>query len=287
MPELPEVETTLRGITPHLKGHIITGITIRNAKLRVPVTEHIEHRVTQQKITHLSRRAKYIIIHLTEGYLLIHLGMSGHLKVVASTTEFKTHDHIDLILDSNHSLRFNDPRRFGLFLYLDRASLEQHKLFSHLGPEPLSSSFNTMYLFQKSRNRKTPIKSFIMDNTNVVGVGNIYATESLFLAKIHPLTQASQLNQEQCTQLVAEIKKVLSQAIEVGGTTLRDFYGADGNPGYFNLSLHVYGRQHQPCLKCQAVIQAIVIGGRRSAFCPECQAFPVNTRARPQLKAVF
>ncbi len=270
MPELPEVETTTQGIKPHLEGQTIKRITVRNPKLRVPVPTDINDRCAGQKINAVLRRAKYILIHLTNGYILIHLGMSGHLRMVNAALEPTKHDHIDLELTNGINLRFCDPRRFGLFLYLAE-NPHQHALLSHLGPEPLSDDFNAKYLFHRSRNRSVPIKSFIMNNEIVVGVGNIYATESLFLTGIHPQTPAKNLTQKKSSQLITEIKVILQKAIEAGGTTLRDFYTSEGKPGYFSFSLHVYGRKKQPCLICNNTIETVFIGGRNSAFCPQCQ----------------
>lgn len=270
MPELPEVETTKQGIKPHLEGQTIRKISVRNTRLRLPVPEHINTLCTGKKIIQVSRRAKYILIELSEGYLLIHLGMSGHLRLCAENSALQTHDHVSLILHNDQALRFCDPRRFGLFLYLED-NPHQHSLLNHLGPEPLSDAFNSDYLWQRIQNKNKPIKSLIMDNEIVVGVGNIYATESLFLAKIHPNKPAKTLSEEDCHILVNYIKEVLKQAIECGGTTLRDFYASDGKPGYFSIELKVYGRKNQPCFECKEPINALIIGGRNSAFCIKCQ----------------
>lgn len=270
MPELPEVETTKQGIKPHLEGQIISEVCVRNPKLRLPVPVQIHELCAGKKIIAVTRRAKYILIHLSEGYLLIHLGMSGHLRIVPSHSIPEKHDHVTLVLTNGQALRFCDPRRFGLFLYLDE-NPHQHKLLTHLGPEPLSDAFNGTYLYQRTHNKNKPIKSFIMDNEIVVGVGNIYATESLFLSNIHPNMPTKNLTEEQCCILAQHIRSVLQQAIECGGTTLRDFYAFDGKPGYFSISLKVYGRKNQPCFQCQHLIEAMIIGGRNSAYCPNCQ----------------
>lgn len=270
MPELPEVETTIKGIKPHLEGQKIEGITVRNSKLRLPVPSDISDLCAGKKVKAVSRRAKYILIHLSNGYILIHLGMSGHLRLIPSTTIPNKHDHIDLILSNGLALRFCDPRRFGLFLYLDENPY-QYSLLAHLGPEPLSDEFNGDYLYQRSRNKTQSIKTFIMNNDIVVGVGNIYATESLFLAQIHPKSQTKYLTQEAAHLLSSKIKQILSKAIQAGGTTLRDFYSSEGKPGYFSLDLKVYGRKNLPCFTCHNIIEALVIGGRNSAFCPHCQ----------------
>jgi len=270
MPELPEVETTKQGIKPHLEGQIISGITVRNPRLRFPVPEDINELCAGKKITAVTRRAKYILIHLSQGCILIHLGMSGHLRIVSNEVSVKKHDHITLNLTNGLALHFYDPRRFGLFFFIDENPY-QHKLLAHLGPEPLTEEFNGSYLYSKAKNKNKPIKSFIMDNEILVGVGNIYASESLFLAKIHPNTMAKTLNEAKCYLLTAQIKQILNQAIKAGGTTLRDFYAFDGKPGYFSMSLNVYGRKNQPCFQCQQLIETVVIAGRNSSFCPGCQ----------------
>lgn len=271
MPELPEVETTKQGIKPHLEGQFINGITVRNPKLRLPVPLNIDELCAGKKINAITRRAKYILIHLSKGYILIHLGMSGHLRIVPSITKPEKHDHIDLMMTNGLTLRYCDPRRFGLFIYIDE-NPHLHPLLAHLGPEPLSEDFTSDYLYQRTRNRNQPIKSMIMNNEIVVGIGNIYATESLFLAGIHPNTSAKTITEHSCHALTIQIKQILKSAIEAGGTTLRDFYTFDGKPGYFSVSLKVYGRKKQPCLQCcNRVIETIVIAGRHSAFCPQCQ----------------
>jgi formamidopyrimidine-DNA glycosylase len=270
MPELPEVETTKQGIKPHLEGQTISKIVVRNSKMRVPITDHLDTLCVGKKISSVDRRAKYILIQLSQGYLLIHLGMSGHLRITANGSHPEKHDHVILSLASGLALCFCDPRRFGLFLYLDE-NPQQHKLLSHLGPEPLSEHFNGHYLFAKARQKNKPIKSFIMDNDIVVGIGNIYATESLFLAQIHPQMPTKLLSEEASRTLVIHIKEVLEKAIKCGGTTLRDFYASDGKPGYFSQALQVYGRKNKPCFRCQHLIQSVFIAGRNSAFCPQCQ----------------
>lgn len=270
MPELPEVETTKRGITPFLQNQTILNVIVRQSQLRMPVTADINNLCTGKVVLSISRRAKYLLLHLTEGYLLIHLGMSGHLRLVNSQTPVTKHDHIDLCLSNDTVLRYNDPRRFGLWLYLTDNPL-QHRILSHLGPEPLSQECHGDYLYSRASNRTQCIKSFIMSNEIIVGVGNIYAAESLFLAKIHPKTPAGAVPKHQIHDLMNHIKNVLQQAIDAGGTTLRDFFAVDGKPGYFSNSLKVYGRQTLPCISCQTSIQSIVIGGRNSAFCPSCQ----------------
>ncbi|MDI9819198.1 MULTISPECIES: bifunctional DNA-formamidopyrimidine glycosylase/DNA-(apurinic or apyrimidinic site) lyase [unclassified Legionella] len=270
MPELPEVETTKRGISPYLINSTITAAIVRQPQLRALVTPDLNHLCSGQSVLAVERRAKYLLLQLTQGHLLIHLGMSGHLRLIQGGVAAGKHDHIDLLLGNGYILRYNDPRRFGLWLYC-ADNPYKHPLLAHLGPEPLSETFNSCYLSQQAYKKKQSIKAFIMRNEIVVGVGNIYATESLFLAGIHPQTPAGSLDQKQCQQLVVRIKQVLRQAIHAGGTTLRDFYAIDGKPGYFVQDLKAYGRKGLPCLQCNSLIQTISIGGRNSAFCPVCQ----------------
>ncbi len=270
MPELPEVETTKQGIKIHLEGQIIKDVKVRNHQLRLPVHHNIDELCIGKKITAITRRAKYLLLHLSKGYILIHLGMSGHLRIVPDDMKPEKHDHIDLLVANGLTLRYCDPRRFGLFLYIEE-NPHLHPLLIDLGPEPLSEDFTGDYLYQRMRNKSQPIKSLIMNNKIVVGVGNIYATESLFLSSIHPLTPARKITEIAALSLTLQIKQVLKSAIDVGGTTLRDFYTSEGKPGYFSQSLKVYGRKKQQCFCCKQRIQSIVIAGRHSAFCPQCQ----------------
>ncbi|STX30019.1 formamidopyrimidine-DNA glycosylase [Legionella beliardensis] len=270
MPELPEVETTRLAISPYLIGQTIKNVTIRQSNLRLPVSPELKYKCIGQKIEAVSRRSKYLIIQLATGYILIHLGMSGHLRLANSEANPEKHDHIDLKLENGLLMRYSDPRRFGLWLYL-ADDPNQHRLLNHLGPEPLTEAFNADYLFKRARGKKQSIKSFIMNNDVVVGIGNIYATESLYLAGIHPLQPAGALTINQLTMLVTFSKEVLQQAISLGGTTLRDFYSVDGKPGYFVNQLRVYGRTNQPCSRCNERIKAVKIAGRTSTFCPKCQ----------------
>lgn len=274
MPELPEVETTLRGIAPHLQGRSIQHVTLRNTRLRWPVDESLPELLQGATIVHLQRRAKYLLLrceseHL-QGHLLIHLGMSGSLRVVPSDTPPKKHDHVDIGLDSGQCLRYHDPRRFGCILWTDEA-LDGHDLLAHLGPEPLSDAFHANYLNATARNRKTAVKAFLMDSRVVVGVGNIYANESLFKAGIHPRRAAGNISKARYETLVEIVKATLREAIEQGGTTLRDFVNADGKPGYFAQSLNVYGRAGEPCPTCGAPIKHDVIGQRATYYCACCQ----------------
>ncbi len=270
MPELPEVETTKEGIKPFLLQQTITDVIIRNSKLRLPIDAKLKDWCIKQTICDITRRAKYLLIHLSQGTLLIHLGMSGHLRIVDANTPPDKHDHVDLSLNNNKILRYCDPRRFGLIIYIADEP-EKHRLLHHLGPEPLTPAFNGAYLYQHTRNKSQAIKTVLMTNQIVVGIGNIYASECLFLARIHPLTAARDITQEHYEQLAQHIKDVLHAAIKAGGTTLKDFYGFDGKPGYFSISLNVYGRKNQPCFNCGTTIEHLNIARRSSTFCPLCQ----------------
>ncbi len=269
MPELPEVETTLRGISPALSGRIISEVRVRNAALRWPVTDEVAQ-ACGQRISGLQRRAKYLLITLETGGLMIHLGMSGSLRICAEDDEPRKHDHVDIVLEYGACLRFNDPRRFGLFCWWT-PPVDQHPLLRHLGPEPLQDGFSGTYLYQNSRGRRGAVKNFIMDGKVVVGVGNIYASESLFMAGIHPARAAGRISAVRYGALVAAIRDVLKRAIAQGGTTLRDFTGSDGNPGYFAQELLVYDREGLPCFQCGTAIRKKVIGQRSSYYCPRCQ----------------
>lgn len=274
MPELPEVETTRRGITPKAQGQVIESIHIRQPKLRWPVSSFLqENRVTGLEILHILRRGKYLVLQTGKGDILIHLGMSGNLRILPQETPAQKHDHIDLILDNGHLLRYHDPRRFGAWLWADstEGGYTQHPLITKLGPEPLSKAFNADYLQQQLHRRKSPIKTLIMNSQIVVGVGNIYANEALFLSGIHPQTQPSLLTPQQYKTLVHHIKQVLTAAIEQGGTTLKDFLTPDGKPGYFEQQLHVYGRAGKPCSQCQTPIEKLQLNQRAAYFCPNCQ----------------
>lgn len=269
MPELPEVETTRRGIRPHVVGHCISRIDVHHSGLRWPVPVRDLNGLIGQTIRDVRRRAKYLFIDTDQGHMIIHLGMSGSLRVVSATLPRKKHDHVDIVIDSGETLRFHDPRRFGSVLF-SRAP-ENHKLIQSLGPEPLSEDFDGDHLWQLARRRRLAIKAFIMDAKIVVGVGNIYASEALFLAGIHPLKAASKVSRVRMHTLSDTIKTVLSKAIESGGTTLRDYYGSDGSPGYFAQQLSAYGRQGEPCHQCGKAIVQRVIGQRSTFYCTTCQ----------------
>ncbi len=269
MPELPEVETTRRGIAPHLEGHRIERVTLRRRDLRWPIPAAIERQLPGQCIEVVTRRAKYLLLDTAAGSALLHLGMSGSLRVLDAAMPAGKHDHYDLALDDDRVLRFTDPRRFGCLLW--QAAGEIHPLLAGLGPEPLSAEFDGDHLWHLSRGRRAAVKTFLMDQAVVVGVGNIYASEALFVAGIHPARAAGRVSRERYRRLAAAVQDILAHAIERGGTTLRDFIRPDGAPGYFEQELMVYGRAGQPCRRCGTPIRARVLGQRNTFFCPRCQ----------------
>jgi len=270
MPELPEVETTVNGIKPWLENKRIQKINVYNPSLRWAIPDDLPEKYLTQKITSISRRAKYILIHLeTKATLILHLGMSGSLMIINNETPLAKHDHFEMIMDDGTILRFNDPRRFGCVL--DSQDFKNHKLIYKLGPEPLLPDFDGQYLKKKSLNKTQAVKNFIMDGHIVVGVGNIYASESLFIAGIHPNKPAGKVSLTKYKQLALVIKKVLAQAIQSGGTTLKDFINADGKPGYFAQELKVYGRKDLPCVNCGKNILQKTIGQRSTFYCSLCQ----------------
>ncbi|WGK61515.1 bifunctional DNA-formamidopyrimidine glycosylase/DNA-(apurinic or apyrimidinic site) lyase [Halopseudomonas sp. SMJS2] len=270
MPELPEVETTRRGIAPHLEGHRVTRLIVRDPRLRWPIPEDLAIQVENQAFTAVRRRAKYLLMDIGGGTLISHLGMSGNLRLVPAETPVLKHEHVDIELDSGLTLRYTDPRRFGAMLW-QRAG-EVHPLLARLGPEPLSAEFDGERLYELSRKRSMAVKPFIMDNAVVVGVGNIYATEALFAAGIDPRREAGRISRARYQALAEEIKKVLARAIESGGTTLRDFIGGDGKPGYFKQELFVYGRAGQLCKVCGTTLSECRLGQRSTVFCRRCQS---------------
>ncbi len=270
MPELPEVETARRGIAPHLRGQRIVRVDLRQTRLRFPVTRGLADSLTGARITDVGRRAKYLLIGTDRGTLLIHLGMSGSLRILAGFENASRHDHFDIWLESGHGLRFTDPRRFGSLLWTTRDALK-HRLLKHLGPEPLTKDFSGAYLYALSRRRKTPIKPLIMDGRVVVGIGNIYSSEALFAAGIRPTRQSGRISLARMELLVTKIKDVLHRAIRAGGTTLRDFTGSEGTPGYFAQELSVYDRAGQPCPTCSAPVRKKVLSQRASYYCVDCQ----------------
>lgn len=273
MPELPEVETTRRGIAPHCENQVITEVIVRDSRLRWPVPDNLAELIEGATITEVDRRAKYLLIRIhranVTGTLIVHLGMSGSLRVITDATEPLRHDHIDLLLQSGVRLRFNDPRRFGCWLWSETP--DSHRLLASLGPEPLAPEFNGHLLYQLSRGKQTPVKSFIMDNRIVVGVGNIYANEALFKAGIHPKRAAGRISLNRYHRLAEAIRETLSAAILMGGTTLRDFVNSDGKPGYFAQSLLVYGRGGQACPECGETLKEIRMNQRTTVYCGRCQ----------------
>ncbi len=270
MPELPEVETTRRGIHKHVEHQTIKKVIIRQAKLRWPVPGTLTKKLAKQVIHNVTRRAKYLILSCDAGHVILHLGMSGSLRVVKADTPAEKHDHVDFVFTNGKCLRLRDPRRFGAVLFT-KDDPNEHKLIKSLGPEPLSKSFTAQHLFDRSRKRSLTIKSFIMDSKIVVGVGNIYASEALFRAGIHPKRAAGKVTKEKYTLLTTAIKQVLKAAIKAGGTSLRDFTKSDGKPGYFKQSLKVYGRKGEPCYQCKKPISHAVIAQRSTYYCTHCQ----------------
>ncbi|MBL4940169.1 MAG: bifunctional DNA-formamidopyrimidine glycosylase/DNA-(apurinic or apyrimidinic site) lyase [Colwellia sp.] len=269
MPELPEVEVCRLGISPHVIDNQVTQVIVRNAQLRWPIPDEVQN-IVGQSVIKIERRAKYLLLRFTTGTLLLHLGMSGTIRVLDKTIAAAKHDHFDLIFINGVVLRLNDPRRFGAVLWFEQHQ-DRQGLLSKLGPEPLSDYFCYDYLFTKAKNRKVPIKTFLMNNQIVVGVGNIYANEALFLAGILPTVKAGSISRKRYNRLTDIIKKVLSAAIEQGGTTLKDFTQVDGRPGYFAQSLFVYGRAGQACLTCKEILLEIRQSNRSSVYCPSCQ----------------
>lgn len=270
MPELPEVETTCRGITPYLKGKYIGEAVVRQRRLRLPVTRGLAGKVGGQRVIQVARRGKYILLHLQRGCLLYHLGMSGSLRILQAPPPPAAHDHLDIVMKSGAVMRFRDPRRFGTVLWLAGDPL-RHKLLAHLGPEPLGEDFTGDYLYRVAQGRRTAVKNLIMDSHIVVGVGNIYASEALFAAGIHPARPACRISKPRYEKLAHAIRKVLAEAITAGGTTLRDFMREDGRPGYFSVKLSVYHREGEACPICATPIAKRIIGQRASFYCSRCQ----------------
>lgn len=270
MPELPEVETTRRGIEPHLVGRTIAGATVREPRLRWPVPIDAVRALAGARISGVERRAKYLLVRSDRGTLMLHLGMSGSLRVVPAETAAGVHDHFDLRLDDGRCLRLRDPRRFGSVHVLP-AGTDEHALLAGLGPEPLDPGFDGDYLYARSRGRRRAVKDFLMDGRIVAGVGNIYAVEALFAAGIHPGRAAGRIARARYHRLVHELRRVLERAIARGGTTLRDFTDANGDPGYFRVALAVYGREGEPCRRCGATLRALHRGQRATVYCPRCQ----------------
>jgi len=270
MPELPEVETTRIGIAPYIIGECVSNILIRESRLRWPISRKLNKQLTGQTIRKLERRAKYLLFHTEHGCMILHLGMSGSLRVVNKNDPPEKHDHVDIVLSSGCCLRLRDPRRFGS-IHWTRDDPYKHCLLRSLGPEPLSNEFNGDYLFNKSRRRQVTVKNFIMNGHIVVGIGNIYSSESLFNSGIHPKRKAGSISKNRYDKLAKSIKEILSSALSMGGTTLRDFVKGDGRPGYFQQKLQVYDQNGKPCPNCGSVIKKIIIGQRSAFFCSKCQ----------------
>jgi len=270
LPELPEVETTRRGLRPYALRRRIVALEVYEPRLRWPVPRNLPGKVAGQRIVRTGRRAKYLLLQLESGTLLVHLGMSGNLRVVPAQAPRERHDHFDLVLDSGLALRFNDPRRFGSLLYT-RGDPQQHPLLAGLAPEPFAAAFDADYLWRITRRRRVAVKQLLMNSRLVVGVGNIYASEALFRARIRPQRQARTLSHADAARLVRGVRAVLAQAIRAGGTTLRDYRGADGAPGYFRQRLYVYERRGRPCRRCGTAVRAVTQGQRSTYYCPSCQ----------------
>lgn len=269
MPELPEVETTCRGVRPHVEGKVLSAVSVRNPRLRLPVPEALAERTVGETLRAVSRRAKYLLLDFDAGGMVIHLGMSGSLRVIDPGLPPDKHDHLDLVF-GDCALRLRDPRRFGLVLWQPGPAIT-HPMLAGLGPEPLGEGFDAAYWLAATRGLKAPIKHVLMDGRRVVGVGNIYASESLFRARIHPLEPAGALGPRRCARLVEAVRDTLRDAIAAGGSTLRDFVGGDGRPGYFQQQYFAYDRAGEPCRVCGTPIRRFVSGQRATYFCPACQ----------------
>jgi formamidopyrimidine-DNA glycosylase len=270
MPELPEVEITRRGLAPRLVGRRIEAVMVRNARLRWPIAANFCDALIGQRIHALRRRAKYLILDLDQGAIILHLGMSGALAVTGPGAPVGKHDHLDLVVDDGCILRMTDPRRFGSAHFVG-GDPHQHPLLAALGPEPLSGHFTTEYLLAACRGRRASIKETLMNARVVAGVGNIYANEALFRARIHPQTPAGRLSQRRCAKLVSELRATLTDAIRSGGSSLRDWRHADGTLGYFQQRYFVYGRAGKSCLRCGSTIRDLRQGQRATYYCPRCQ----------------
>lgn len=269
MPELPEVETTRQGLLPHVRGKRVTSVLVHESRLRWPVSAELSQVLTGQQIETIDRRAKYLLFRTATGSMMVHLGMSGSLRIADPQVARRKHDHLEFALEGGILVRFHDPRRFGSVFWLPGEN--SHTLLDHLGPEPLDGEFDGQYLFRLSRKRRVPVKSFVMDSRVVVGVGNIYANEALYLSGIRPDRLSGSISAARYARLVDNIKQVLAFAIEQGGTTLRDFVREDGSPGYFKQELKVYGRAGEPCLGCGRKLNDSRLGGRATVYCTRCQ----------------
>ncbi len=270
MPELPEVETTVRGIAPYLEGRTLSAVQVRESRLRWPVPANLSQLVTGQTVRSVRRRAKYILIELDNGHVLLHLGMSGSLRLTSPTEPLKRHDHIEFEIARERRLRLHDPRRFGCVLWIEGRP-EDSPLLVHLGVEPLTDDFCGQYLYRAARGRSVAVKNFIMNSHIVVGVGNIYASEALFRAGIHPNRPAGRIALHRYNRLAEAIHQTLCDALRAGGTTLRDFVNGSGDPGYFKYDLKVYEREGQPCVNCALPVRRMILGQRSTYYCPRCQ----------------
>jgi formamidopyrimidine-DNA glycosylase len=270
MPELPEVETTRRGVAPFVEGHRIVRLNVYDPRLRWPVPPNLGARLAGRRIDRLERRSKYLLFRVGEDTLLLHLGMTGSLRAFTEPPPRRKHDHVDLVVDSGATLRYHDPRRFGALLWVPGPA-EAHPLLAALGPEPFDPAFGPEYLWHSTRRRSTAIKVALMDNRLVVGVGNIYANESLFRAGIRPTTPAHRISKARLARLVTEVRATLADAIAKGGSTLRDYVDSRGEPGYFQLDYFVYGREGAPCKVCGTPIRTVRLSGRATSYCPRCQ----------------
>jgi len=269
MPELPEVETVCRGLAPHLQGSLLRGACVREARLRWPIPANIDELTRDQRIHQLARRGKYLLVRLDHGWLILHLGMSGSLRLTQTGVAPQKHDHFDLLLDGGRVLRYRDPRRFGALLWCEHP--DQHPLIAHLGVEPLTEAFNSASLHTLCQGKQVAIKQLLMDARLIVGIGNIYANEALFHAGIDPRLSAGKLSRPRCARLVDAVRRTLAQAIAAGGSSLRDFVDGHGNPGYFQQGYYVYGRAGESCQVCASPLRHIRQSGRSSFFCPRCQ----------------
>jgi len=270
MPELPEVETTRRGLEPLIVGRTVAAVKVHNRSLRWPVPYGLEKALTGQTFLAVHRRSKYLLVTLPSGTLIIHLGMTGHLRVVPAAEPRRKHDHLELLLDNGRILRYNDSRRFGAVLWTT-ADPHLHPLLKDLGPEPFAEGFTADALIRRAQGRIVAVKPFLMDAKTVVGVGNIYASEALFRAGIDPRRQAGKVSRPAFRRLVFAVREVLGEAITAGGTTIRDFLGSDGEPGYFRINLRVYGRAGEPCVTCGNPVRQVRLGQRSTYFCAKCQ----------------
>jgi len=270
MPELPEVETIRRGLSQRLCGRTVSRVSVHQPQLRWPVPRRLARELRGQAIDSIARRAKYLLLRCHAGTVIVHLGMSGSLRLTDSQVPRQKHDHVEWLLDDGQCLRLHDPRRFGAVLWTTKEPLT-HRLLAHLGPEPLSRSFNAGYLYSVTRNRSASIKSLLMNSRLVVGVGNIYASEALFAAGIHPARAGNRLADARYARLVVAVKETLRRAIRAGGTTLKDFTDSDGRPGYFRQKLQVYGRAGEACMRCGTPLSQRVLAQRSTFYCRRCQ----------------